>query len=100
MKKRYIFGGISVIAIAVAIGINVNMNSQRDNLSNIVLINVEALSSGEGGCNSCIVCKCYNSSYDEQNNKCLSSNNGNTCFSGESGVLCQSRNSNCGGTNQ
>jgi hypothetical protein len=42
--KRYILGGIAVLAIAIVITINVNINSQRNsNLSNLSLANVEAL---------------------------------------------------------
>jgi hypothetical protein len=48
VMKKYIFGGIAVLAIAI--GINVNMNSQKSShLSALSLANIEALSGGETG---------------------------------------------------
>jgi hypothetical protein len=50
MKKigLCVFASVAVIVIAVIIA-NVHFNSNKSNLSEISLINVEALASGEGG---------------------------------------------------
>jgi uncharacterized Rmd1/YagE family protein len=55
MKKK-ILGGIAVFVIAVVAAWNVNLNSQKSDLSDISLANVEALAS-ETGNNSNV---CYN----------------------------------------
>jgi hypothetical protein len=48
MKKcNYILSGIAVLAIMVAVTINVKLNLQKEHISGIALINVEALSSCE-----------------------------------------------------
>jgi hypothetical protein len=44
-----IFGGIVVLAIAAVAAFNVNMNTQKGELSDLSLANVEALAQGEGG---------------------------------------------------
>ncbi|GHT65362.1 hypothetical protein AGMMS50239_24960 [Bacteroidia bacterium] len=46
MKKK-IFGGIAVLAIAAVAAWNVNLNSQKSDLSDVFLANVEALAQGE-----------------------------------------------------
>jgi hypothetical protein len=51
--KKMILGGIAAIAIAAFAVVNVNVNSQNDNLSDLMLANVEALASGEGIGNPC-----------------------------------------------
>ena len=50
MKKK-IIGGIAVLAIAAvaAWNVGVNLNSQKNELPDVMLVNVEALASGEGG---------------------------------------------------
>ena len=42
MKKK-ILGGFAVLAVAVAVAFNVNMNSEKNELSDLALANVEAL---------------------------------------------------------
>jgi hypothetical protein len=50
--KKYVFGGIAVLAIAAVAAWNVNLNSQRENLlSDFALANVDALA-GENGCHN------------------------------------------------
>lgn len=49
--KKYIFGGIVILAIAATTTFNVNLTSKTNGISNVMLANVEALadeSSGEG----------------------------------------------------
>ena len=46
MYKK-ILGGIAIVAIAVVAAINMNVNSNRDELSDISLANVEALARDE-----------------------------------------------------
>jgi hypothetical protein len=57
MKKK-ILGGIAVFVIAVVAAWNVNLNSQKSDLSDISLANVEALASGESG-GQPMDCYCY-----------------------------------------
>jgi hypothetical protein len=47
--KKVILGGVAAIVVAVLATVNVNLNSQNDNLSDLVLANVEALAQNEGG---------------------------------------------------
>jgi hypothetical protein len=46
MKKK-ILGGIAILAIAAVAAFNVGFNSQSDDLSDVLLANVEALADGE-----------------------------------------------------
>jgi hypothetical protein len=59
MKKK-ILGGIAGLAIAVAVAWNVNLNAQKCDLSDIAMVNVEALASESGNTYNCpggwIVC--------------------------------------------
>ncbi|GHV27015.1 hypothetical protein FACS1894176_08470 [Bacteroidia bacterium] len=57
--KNKIFGGIAVLAIAAVAAFNVNVNSQKNDLSDLSLANVEALASEGSGGNSVT---CYSSS--------------------------------------
>lgn len=51
--KKYIFGGIAVLAIATVAAWNMNLNSQSNNLSEISLANVEALAGETNTSASC-----------------------------------------------
>jgi len=67
--KKFVFGGIAIVAIAAAIAINVNVSSKGEALSDISLANVEALATkpcygmcnswnpNAGGCGT--ACDCY-----------------------------------------
>lgn len=46
MKKK-VFGAVALIAIAVAAGRNYQQSQQESELSDLTLVNVEALASGE-----------------------------------------------------
>lgn len=46
MKKK-VFGAVALIAIAVAAGWNYQQSQQESELSDLTLVNVEALASGE-----------------------------------------------------
>jgi hypothetical protein len=48
MYKK-IFGGIAVVAIAAVAAWNVNINMNTSNLSDVSLINIEALANNESG---------------------------------------------------
>jgi hypothetical protein len=48
MKKKILFGGIAVLVIAAVAAWNVSLNSQKSELSDTMLANVEALAQSEG----------------------------------------------------
>jgi hypothetical protein len=50
--RKYILGGIALLAIAAVAAWNVNLNSQSNDLSDISLANVEALADDENGSES------------------------------------------------
>jgi hypothetical protein len=57
--KKFILGGIAVLAIAAVAVVNVNLGSKSSDLSTISLANVEALATGEssdGYCTMHIAC--------------------------------------------
>jgi hypothetical protein len=60
--KKYIISGIAVLAIAAVAAWNVNFNSQKNELSDVQLANVEALAQESGGlidCGSLHFACCY-----------------------------------------
>jgi hypothetical protein len=59
--KKFILCGSAAIIIAVVAAVNVNLDSPSNNLSDILLINIEALSQENNG-NSGNVVDCYSSS--------------------------------------
>jgi hypothetical protein len=88
MYKKF-FYGIAVLGVAALAAWNVNVNSQKVELSDVMLANVEALAQDENGGTN-VVCKCSRM----QTQNCAVNNWGAQCASGNN-VHCWEYNLNC-----
>lgn len=85
MKKKLFFAAVAlVMSAATAVGYKAYSDSQI-----FMSFNIEALTQDE---TDKIVCRCSKTAIG--NNRCLASNNGDICATGEN-IFCQSYNANC-----
>jgi hypothetical protein len=89
---------VSVVASWIILNVNLSGSHNSDVLSTISLINLEALSTENGSCPTCIICKCTQCDDCSSKKKCLvTGSSSNTCATngGSGNITCQNYNSNC-----
>jgi len=90
------FSYLALIVIVAVAAWNMNINSQNSKVSDISLVNNQALASSEDS-GIIIYCKCNDGNLIGQNKKCKANGSNDVCAQSEAGgnIMCSNYDSNC-----